>query len=330
MKHRLSVVYVFLWICGASLLLSVATSCHVTTKRIPADRFQEVLRELFLTDLMLERDGNLSRMADSLLVYPPILEKHGYTAEQFLATLDYYTRRPARFKSLLARLRKSLNQERTAYNKKREHLNRQRGLSERFNRWLEDTLTDRRVAVQKRALRQLLASADTTTRHHPIPLKLPADSLSKPTDSLGKPTDSLGKPTDSLGKPTDSLGKPTDSLGRQADQLSRQAVQKEKLGAQLGRLVEQQDQVATQLSTQLGTQPESKVTYWRVLPVMEETPEPGAIPLYLELAGSRRSKMQVFPVRPERSIIDETRELEEVPSDDSRLLREMREKSRRL
>ncbi len=309
MKHRLSVVYVFLWICGASLLLSVATSCHVTTKRIPADRFQEVLRELFLTDLMLERDGNLSRMADSLLVYPPILEKHGYTAEQFLATLDYYTRRPARFKSLLARLRKSLNQERTAYNKKREHLNRQRGLSERFNRWLEDTLTDRRVAVQKRALRQLLASADTTTRHHPIPLKLPADSLSKPTDSLGKPTD---------------------SLGRQADQLSRQAVQKEKLGAQLGRLVEQQDQVATQLSTQLGTQPESKVTYWRVLPVMEETPEPGAIPLYLELAGSRRSKMQVFPVRPERSIIDETRELEEVPSDDSRLLREMREKSRRL
>jgi len=161
MKSRLSTVFTTLRLCLVALFFSVLASCQGTTKRIPGDRFQEVLRDLFITDLILERDGTLTDMADSLLVYPPIFEKHGYTSEQFLATMDYYTRRPARFKSLLSRLRKSLIEERTAYNKQFEYINRQKVYAERFNRWLQDSLTDRRTEVQKRALLRLLATTGT-------------------------------------------------------------------------------------------------------------------------------------------------------------------------
>lgn len=157
MKTRATFVYRTLRLCGVAVLIALAASCHSRIKRIPGDDFQLILRDLFITDLLLERDGDLHRMADSLLVYPPILEKHGYTTESFLYTVDYYTRRPTRFKSLLIRLRKQLNEERIAYNKRREHLDKQKAFADRFNNRLKDSLTDRRNLVQKQYLTHILS-----------------------------------------------------------------------------------------------------------------------------------------------------------------------------
>ncbi len=85
---------------------------------------------MFLTDLILEQDGTLGRLADSTLVYPPILKR--ITTEQFLATLDYYASRPARFKSLLTQLRGNINAERSAYNEKLFCIARQKELAYDF------------------------------------------------------------------------------------------------------------------------------------------------------------------------------------------------------
>ena len=159
MKTKAPFVYRVLRLCSAAILIGLAVSCQSQIKRIPGDDFQLILRDLFITDLLLERDGDLYRMADSLLVYPPILEKHGYTRESFLYTVDYYTRRPTRFKSLLIRLRKQLNEERTAYNKRQEYLDKQKAFVDRFNNWLKDSLTDRRNLVQKQYLTQILSIA---------------------------------------------------------------------------------------------------------------------------------------------------------------------------
>ncbi len=159
MKTKAPFVYRALRLCSAALLIGLAVSCQSRIKRIPGDDFQLILRDLFITDVLLERDGDLHRMTDSLLVYPPILEKHGYTRESFLYTVDYYTRRPTRFKSLLIRLRKQLNEERTAYNKRQQHLDKQKAFVDRFNNRLKDSLTDRRNLVQKQYLTQLLPIA---------------------------------------------------------------------------------------------------------------------------------------------------------------------------
>ncbi|MDD5714698.1 MAG: DUF4296 domain-containing protein [Bacteroidales bacterium] len=137
-------------------LLVVFCSCVKAGKRISSDDFRVVLREMFLADLILERDGTLSRLADSTLVYPPILEKYGYTTEQFLATMEYYAGRPARFKSLLTRVRRTLNEERTEYNQRLTWLNEQKALVERFNNWLNDTVSGRHDFVAKQSLKRIL------------------------------------------------------------------------------------------------------------------------------------------------------------------------------
>ncbi|MDD4919938.1 MAG: DUF4296 domain-containing protein [Bacteroidales bacterium] len=137
-------------------LIILLPACKNGIKRIPADDFQLVLRDMFMTDLILERDGTLNRLADSTLVYPPILEKSGYTSEQFLATMDYYSTRPSRFKSILVRLRKSLDQEREQFNEQLTYKEQQKALIERFKGWLSDTVPNRHDLVLKQSLRQIL------------------------------------------------------------------------------------------------------------------------------------------------------------------------------
>ncbi|HPJ82584.1 MAG: DUF4296 domain-containing protein [Bacteroidales bacterium] len=137
-------------------IILLLPACKNGIKRIPADDFQLLLRDMFMTDLILERDGTLSRLADSTLVYPPIFEKSGYTSEQFLATMEYYSTRPSRFKSMLSKLRKSLNEERTLFNEQLTYKEEQKALVERFKGWLNDTVPGRHDLALKQSLRRIL------------------------------------------------------------------------------------------------------------------------------------------------------------------------------
>jgi hypothetical protein len=130
---------------------------------------------MFLTDLILERDGTLGRLADSTLVYPPILEKHGYTTEQFLATLDHYASRPARFKSLLTQLRRNINAERSAYNEQLSYIARQKELVEHFNAWLKDSVPGIHDVIFKQSLLRILPPDSSQIQ----PWRMDRDSLFK-------------------------------------------------------------------------------------------------------------------------------------------------------
>jgi hypothetical protein len=152
------------------------TGCTgLSDRRIPKEDFQLVLKEMFLTDLILERDGTLGRLADSTLVYPPILEKHGYTTEQFLATLDHYASRPARFKSLLTQLRRNINAERSAYNEQLSYIARQKELVTRFNAWLKDSVPGIHDLVFKQSLLRILPPDSSQLQ----PWRMDRDSLYK-------------------------------------------------------------------------------------------------------------------------------------------------------
>lgn len=300
MKSRLSTVFTTLRLCLVALFFSVLASCQGTTKRIPGDRFQEVLRDLFITDLILERDGTLTDMADSLLVYPPIFEKHGYTSEQFLATMDYYSRRPARFKSLLSRLHKSLIEERTAYNKQLEYINRQKVYAERFNRWLQDSLTDRRAEVQKRALLRLLATTDTTG----------ATGIAGTIGTAGT-TGTAG--TIGTAGTADTTGA-TVTIGATGTAGTADTSAFSHFGPWQ---LEPDDLLTT---GPMG----DKAAYRRVLPVLPELPDPEGIPMYLEMQvyDKKRIHGTTIPVLPRRQhqddkstriFFDEPQELEEKP-----------------
>ncbi|HRW95348.1 MAG TPA: DUF4296 domain-containing protein [Bacteroidales bacterium] len=156
-------------------LLCLAGCSGSSARRIPREDFQVVLREMFLTDLILERDGTLGRLADSTLVYPPILEKHGFTTEQFLATLDYYASRPARFKSLLTQLRRNINAERSAYNEKLSYVARQKELVELFNTWLKDSVPGIHDVIYRQSLLRILPPDSSQLQ----PWRMDRDSLYK-------------------------------------------------------------------------------------------------------------------------------------------------------
>jgi hypothetical protein len=61
---------------------------------IPRKDMEEILSEFYLADAVIET-LNSSRSdtrenPDSMRVYQPIIEKHGYSKEMFLSSLDYY------------------------------------------------------------------------------------------------------------------------------------------------------------------------------------------------------------------------------------------------
>lgn len=143
-------------VLATSFLFSLLLFTSCSKERIPKEDFKKVLKDIFLTDLIIQREGQLSQMADSALVYKPVLDKHGYTTGQFLATLDYYVGRPDRLKSLLRQLRESVNEERTAFNAYVSELQASKELSKRFHSWLHDN-SNRYDFVPREALKQILS-----------------------------------------------------------------------------------------------------------------------------------------------------------------------------
>jgi len=92
----------------AALLLTVSCGDQENEKPsrkmlIPEDKLAEILTDTYLTagmmDLFTLRDTWAQR--DSMLNYADVIESHGYTYEQFEATMKYYfTGRPRKLSKI--------------------------------------------------------------------------------------------------------------------------------------------------------------------------------------------------------------------------------------
>lgn len=72
-------------------------SCSRGERVIPADKMAAMFEEMFVLDQWIRTDNRLARMADTSLVYAPILERYGYTAEDYYHSVEYYLSEPAEF-----------------------------------------------------------------------------------------------------------------------------------------------------------------------------------------------------------------------------------------
>lgn len=70
---------------------------------IPADKLSRIYAEMFLVDQWVRNDRDLSRMADTSLVYEPVLNKYGYTTEDYQATVSAYLEKPGDFAKVFNR-----------------------------------------------------------------------------------------------------------------------------------------------------------------------------------------------------------------------------------
>lgn len=82
-------------LCAIILLFS---SCSKDEgKVIPRDLMAEIYTEMLVTDQWILSTPGVRMIADTSLVYAPILEKYGYTTVDYMKTVEVYMADPERF-----------------------------------------------------------------------------------------------------------------------------------------------------------------------------------------------------------------------------------------
>ena len=85
------------------ITLAVFSSCRKGGRIIPRDRMSKMYAEMLLTDQWISTHYDMRRHADTTFVYGPVLEKYGYTAEDWRASVAEYLHDPQRYARMLHR-----------------------------------------------------------------------------------------------------------------------------------------------------------------------------------------------------------------------------------
>ena len=91
------------------LVLCLISSCKRGNRVIPKDKFAEIYAEMFVLDQWLDDNREVRRRADTTLVYAPVLDKYGYTYDDYLASVDKYMKDPMRYSRILRSTAEILN-----------------------------------------------------------------------------------------------------------------------------------------------------------------------------------------------------------------------------
>lgn len=83
-------------------VLVLFTSCGKDREQvIPRDELAEIYAEMLMTDQWIINTPNVRMVADTSLVYAPILGKYGYDKADYRKSIDYYMNDPERFAKIL-------------------------------------------------------------------------------------------------------------------------------------------------------------------------------------------------------------------------------------
>lgn len=126
MKRIFQHIYLLLFLF--SLFLS---SCgEFGEKVIPRSHLSKIYAEILLTDQWIYVTPGASAMADTTLVYEPILMKYGYTSEDYRHTVDKYLDDPERFARILRNTSQILEKRIAELKKIRDRMNEESKPSE--------------------------------------------------------------------------------------------------------------------------------------------------------------------------------------------------------
>lgn len=98
MKRFPAYLVVLALVVGLSL-----ASCGKKERVIPKEKMAEIYAEMYVLDQWLDDNRSLRREADTSLVYAPVLDKYGYTYDDYLNSVDVYMKDPTRYSRILRR-----------------------------------------------------------------------------------------------------------------------------------------------------------------------------------------------------------------------------------
>lgn len=112
--------HILILIAAAMIL---APSCRREGPRvIPRSKLAKIYAEMFVTDQWIQSKPGLRTIADTSLVYEPILEKYGYDSEDYQHSIDHYMDDPERFSRILRSTAGILDKEIKALRKKQTEM----------------------------------------------------------------------------------------------------------------------------------------------------------------------------------------------------------------
>ncbi len=81
-------------------LLLTALSCGPRAD-IPEKKMIQIYYEISLLDTYVEHNPKIRAQSDSMKVYAPLLDKYGYTEEEFVNSINFYLRDPEKFLKMI-------------------------------------------------------------------------------------------------------------------------------------------------------------------------------------------------------------------------------------
>ena len=86
----------------AMMMCGIISSCEKEgAKVIPRGKLSKIYAEMLVTDQWILATPGMRMIADTSLVYEPILEKYGYDSDDYRKSIDFYMDDPERFSRIL-------------------------------------------------------------------------------------------------------------------------------------------------------------------------------------------------------------------------------------
>ena len=114
MKRYLQHILILL----AAIIILVPSCKKESARVIPRSKLAKIYAEMFVTDQWIQSKPGLRTIADTSLVYEPILEKYGYDSDDYQYSVDHYMNDPERFSRILRTTADILDKEIKALRKK--------------------------------------------------------------------------------------------------------------------------------------------------------------------------------------------------------------------
>ena len=195
------------------------TACHIVLavlallalsacgpRRIPKGEMEDIFYQMFLQDQKIKQDRSLKQMADTSLVYEPILESKGYDTDDYLYSLHEYLAEPEKMEKIMGNVAERIEKELKGV-KKEVELEKWRDKMLSIYRKQIDTTKYPRLRVRPVDTLKVRFDGDSAYMHKEIDsLKLiPRDSLIFLRDTLEVKADTLAVQDTTLTEVTDSL-----------------------------------------------------------------------------------------------------------------------------
>ena len=134
----------FLHIIAAAVsAVIVLASCGKDgSEVIPRKDLAEIYAEMLMTDQWVLMTPNIRLIADTSLVYAPIMERYGYDREDYVKSVDHYMNDPERFSKILRETGEILEAKLKDLELRKEELDRLEKLRKAAEQYRPDTRWD--------------------------------------------------------------------------------------------------------------------------------------------------------------------------------------------